>query len=101
MPHDVLEDDKEVMERQVVAVEHTAETQRLLDQLFHYQFRYVDQVTALDDNRVARWGKIISQFKNNQMVFKTRCCRGKRSLNGPDGGRHSIKQALEDDWQKQ
>lgn len=38
MTHDMLKNNEEMMQRQVVAVEHPAITKRLLNQLLHDQF---------------------------------------------------------------
>lgn len=54
MAHNVLKHDEEVMQRQMIAVQHAAIAERLLYQLLHDQFRNVHQVAALDDHRVSR-----------------------------------------------
>lgn len=52
MPQDVLEDNKEVLQRHGVRVELSAALERGLDELLHHQLADVDKVTALDAYRV-------------------------------------------------
>lgn len=55
MTHNMLQNNEEMMQRQMVAVEHPAITKRLLNQLFHDQFRDVHEIAAFYDYWVSSY----------------------------------------------
>lgn len=52
MAQDVLNDDEEVLQRQVIGVQHATISERLFQQFLDHQLAYVDQITALYFRRV-------------------------------------------------
>lgn len=85
MSQNVLQHDEEMLQWQVVAVQLTTETHRLLQQLFDHQFADVHQVTALNRSRIfccgkkfivllikgwVRWGADVISMCNNKILSR-------------------------------